>query len=347
MDVGPDGRVYVEADGRIRRLSAEQPSESQTSFTVASDGGAEVYEFSFTGRHLRTRHALTGATLYEFDYSPAGYLTGITDGDGLTTVIERDGAGVPTAIEAPFGQRTTLTVSSDGYLATIVAPGGGTTTLTTTADGLLTAFEDANGHASTFTYTAAGRLLTDEDAGDGLQTLARVEAGTVVTTTRTTGLDRTHTYRIERLPAGDERATDTAPDGTVRTSLLRLDGQQEVTEADGTRTTTTLVPDPRFGMAAAVPATTTVRTPAGLQLTASATRTVVLTDPEDPLSLETQTETTTVNGRTTTTVFDAATRTYTTTTPAGRVSTATIDPQGRVTRTQTGTLTPVDFTYDA
>ncbi len=68
---------------------------------------------------------------------------------------------------------------------------------------------------------------------------------------------------------------------------------------------------------------------------------------QDLSTLQTQTETTSVNGRTTQTVFDAATRTYTTTTPAGRISTSRIDAQGRVTHTQVGTLTPVDFTYDA
>ena len=37
----------------------------------------------------------------------------------------------------------------------------------------------------------------------------------------------------------------------------------------------------------------------------------------------------------------------TTTTPAGRQTVSTMDAQGRETRIQTGSLAPVDFTYDA
>ena len=298
------------------------------------------------GRHLRTRHALTGAVLSEFGYDAAGRLGTVTDGDGLVTTIARNAQGRPTKIVAPFGQQTTLTVDGAGYLATIVDPAGGTTSLTTTASGLLTEFRDANDHTSTLTYDGVGRLRRDEDAGGGSQTLVRTAVGSVVASSLTTELDRTSTYRVERLATGDERRTNTAPDSTASTELRTLAGTREMTAADGTTATITFTPDPRFGMAAAVPATIAVRTPAGRVLTATTTRSVSLSDPEDLLSVETQTETTVVNGRTSQTVFDAATRRFTSTSAAGRTSTTTIDAQGRVTRTQVGTLTPVDFTYD-
>jgi YD repeat-containing protein len=76
------------------------------------------------------------------------------------------------------------------------------------------------------------------------------------------------------------------------------------------------------------------------------TRTVNLADPNDPLSLTTQTDTAKVNGRTYTSVYDATSQTFTDTTPAGRQSTATIDTQGRLTRAQRAGLLPMSFGYD-
>ena len=50
------------------------------------------------GRHLRTSHALTGETLFEFAYLVTGQLTGVTDGGGNVTRVERDGTGNPVAV---------------------------------------------------------------------------------------------------------------------------------------------------------------------------------------------------------------------------------------------------------
>ena len=345
---GPDGHLYV-SDGvtkRLRKVRVDPPQGSATAYSVASEDGAEVYEFDRGGKHLRTRHALTGALIYSFGYDSAGRLISVTDGDDLETTVERDAEGVPSAIVAPFGQHTTLTVDEHGYLATIADPAGNTTTLTTNAGGLLTAFESPNGHASTITYDSLGRLSRDEDAAGGSQEIDRSESSTAVVSTLTTWLGREHTYRVERPASGGERLVNTAPDGSVTTDTLGIDGSRDVVAADGTRTTTVFDPDPRFGLAVAVPRSMIVRTPGGRQMTSATTRTVTLADPADLLSVQSQTETATVNGRTATTVFDAASRTFTATSPAARVSTTSIDAQGRVTRTQVGTLTPVDFAYD-
>ena len=59
-------------------------------------------------------------------------------------------------------------------------------------------------------------------------------------------------------------------------------------------------------------------------------RTVSLADPPNLLSLTTLTDQVTVNGRTFTHSFDAATKTFTDTTAAGRQTVTTIDAQGRV-----------------
>ncbi len=75
-------------------------------------------------------------------------------------------------------------------------------------------------------------------------------------------------------------------------------------------------------------------------------RTVALSNPRDPLSLVSQTDTVITNGRASTTTYDAATRTFTTTSAAGRQIVTTVDAQGRPLQTQASGMLPVVRTYD-
>jgi RHS repeat-associated protein len=74
--------------------------------------------------------------------------------------------------------------------------------------------------------------------------------------------------------------------------------------------------------------------------------TAVLANASDPLSITTLTDTVTLNGRTATSVFDAATKTFTSTSPAARQSKAVIDNIGRLTQAQVTGILPVNNTYD-
>jgi len=91
----------------------------------------------------------------------------------------------------------------------------------------------------------------------------------------------------------------------------------------------------------------TVTTPMGLVQNTTGTRTVTLSDPNDPLSLLSQTDTHTINGRIYKDVYNATASTITSTSPMGRVSTATTDDQGHVIKTEVPGLEPVNFGYDA
>jgi YD repeat-containing protein len=88
-------------------------------------------------------------------------------------------------------------------------------------------------------------------------------------------------------------------------------------------------------------------TTGGLTLTLSSTRTAALTDANDPLSLTGLTETVTVNGKTSRSVFDAASRTTAYTSAAGRQSASIFDAAGRLTQRRTSEILPVDLAYDA
>ena len=331
--------------GRIRRLQPALATPLGSSFHIASEDGSALFEFDAGGRHLGTRDALVGTVLYTFEDDPAGRLIHITDVDGQITTIERLADGAPSAIVAPFGQRTSLTVSPNGYLAAVADPAGGTTLLTHGEGGLLTGMRTPKGDDYTFSYDGLGRLVEDRDPAGGVQTLSRVAAGlqATVTVAHNAGHDRAH--EVTRLASGDEERRTRDADGTVTVTTILANGIRDTLTADGTRQTLQLSPDPRFGMQAPIAASTTITTPGGLAWQSSSTREAILADPQNPLSLTRQTDTTLVNGRTWRQVFDVPTRTLTATTPANRTTTTVFDATGRVSQVTAGSLLPVTFSY--
>jgi RHS repeat-associated protein len=346
--VGPDGGLYVVGQGsqRIRRVGPVLPSLSLNDIAVPSSDGSQLYVFGGTGRHLRTVNALTGAPLYQFGYDSAERLTSVTDADGNVTTIERDAGGNPAAIVAPFGQRTALALNANGYLASVTNPAGERYAMTYTADGLLTSFTDPRGNSSAMSYDALGRLTRDDDPAGGFQTLAFAEDPAGNTVTRTTALGRATQYRTERLPIGTIWRATTGPDGTLTEMLTGTDGSEKTTRADGSVLNLLQGPDPRFSMQAPIASSLTTTT-GGLTSTVTTERTVALSDPNNLLSLTALNDTVTVNGRTFTSAYDAATRTFTDTSAAGRVSNATIDVRGRPVQTQTAGLAATSYGYDA
>ncbi len=352
--IAPNGNFYITESynttehgsyNNIRRVASTLPGFSGDDIAIPSEDSSLLYQFSSSGRHLRTLNTLTNEPVYQFAYTADGLLASITDGDGNVTTIERDSQGQPTAIVAPFGQRTTLNLDANGFLARVSSPANETITLTSASDGLLTSFSDPRGNTSTFTYDNQGRLLRDENAAGGSQSLSRTDTDDGHIATRSTGLGYTTSYQVERLPDGTMRRTITAPAGTQNQSLIGTDGSIQTTLADGTITTVQEGPDPRFGMLAALPESVTVRN-GGLVSTTTTQRSVTLSDPVSLLSLVTLVDTVTINGRTFTNRYDAAARTITATTPTGRQVVTTIDGQGRPVQEAVPGLAPVVYSYD-
>ncbi|MEW6744381.1 MAG: RHS repeat-associated core domain-containing protein [Planctomycetota bacterium] len=358
--VTPNGRILI-ADSfnhRIRRVAPVDALEFGGSLSdvlpVASRDGSELYIFDVSGRHLRTLDGVSGEIRYEFAYDTDDRLIRITDAYGNVTTVERDTDGNATAIVAPHGQRTELGLTN-GYLTRITNPEGEYYDFTYTDDGLLTAITDPNemtdpgNHTTTYSYDSLGRLerVDDADQREGsFQTLER--------TTFTDGYEVKHTsaegvqatYRVEKQGTGDKLLTNTLCCGQRVVSEVKTDGTTVTTRNDGTITTLKEGPDPRWGMHAPFDESVTVQMPSGLTSQTEAALEATF-DPDDPFSLETLTHTETINGRTYTSTFDAATQTITRRTPMNRVLTTTIDEHSRPTRLELPGLYPVDFTYDS
>jgi RHS repeat-associated protein len=346
--VGPDGDVHVADFGnhRIRRLVSILPRLSFGEMLVASEDGAQLFRFDATGRHLDTRHTLTGAVLARFDYDAATRLVAVTDGDGNVTTIERDPSGAPTVIVGPYGQRTTLALDADGYLATVTDPAGGRHGFTYHPDGLLASVTDPNGHVTRMSYDGVGRLTREEDPAGGSLDLVRQDDPLGFEVTTTTVLGRSTRYRMESLPTGGHRRVNTSPAGIASQVTARPDASEEAALADGSTIRSLLGPDARFGMQA--PVLTSLTAQSGTRrLDVTASQSAVLQNPIDPLSVASLTDTATVNGRTATTVYTGATRTRVHTSPAGRTTTTVLDARGRPVRIELPGRHPVDVAYDA
>jgi RHS repeat-associated protein len=313
---------------------------------IPSIDGSEVYVFNGEGRHLRTVNGLTGASLYSFAYDNAGRLSSVTDGDGNVTNIERDGNGNPTAIVGPYGARTSISVDANGYLSNISDPAGATYRATYDgASGLLTSFSNPLNQQSQMGYDSVGRLTSSTDAAGQTWTLTRNDlfAGGGVNIDRA---GRSSTYRSEHPNEGTRSLINSFPDGTEARITTESSGTVTTTYRFGSSNSSQEGGDPRWGTLAPLAADLTLSSPSGVSMQRTQSREAALADPGDPFSLIAITDTLRIDGRSATSTYDAASRTWQTTSPAGRSASQTYDEQGRLLRSQLPGLAPENRSFD-
>ncbi len=346
--VGAEGNLYIAdfSNRRVRVVRPVLPDFVVSDILLSSEDGRELYLFNNNGRHLKTIDALTGAVRYQFAYSADGYLTSMTDVSGKVTTIERAGP-IATGIVTPGGQRTALGVNAAGWLLSATNPAAQTHTMAYSADGLLQQLTDPRGNTHTYTYDGSGRLTKDEGPAGGSTSLGRTEQARGYTVTTTSALGLTRSYQVEHLPNRAVRRTVTAQTGAQTVTLIAPDGGVTVTSPDGEQVVSEFGPDPRFGLLSPVLARRVRSVPGGPTETTTGMRTVSLSDSSDPLSLQSLTDTVTVNGRTFSRSYDASTRTMTTTSAEGRQTITVLDALGRmVSRTPAPGVAPITLSYD-
>ncbi len=349
--VGPDGTLYLGDAYGVRQIA---PLPPPSEYAVASADGDALYVFDAQLRHLRTVDARTGGVTTSFTYA-GERLTGVTDGYGNATVIERDGAGLATAIVGPDGQRTTLTLDATGALTAIDEPGSAHTGFGYDSGGLLTTLTEPDGRIHRFGYDADGRLIRDEDGAGHAKQLAFAsiaEGGYRVTTTTATG-----DARSQELRFGADRSAErvlTAADGAITRVAVASDGLPSArasatvtTGPDGTVVTTRAAPDPLFGIDAAYPTREQISRPSGQGYTLATQVSRTLVVPDDLTGGSDWLQTTAVGGDTFSESFASAIRTSTVTSPLGRVSRVVVDAHGNPLVLTAPQVDPIVLTRDA
>jgi RHS repeat-associated protein len=356
LGFGPDGSLYLvspeKSDGALtslRKVSSALPGFNTTNLTIASEDGQELYVFDQNGRHLRTTDTLLNVTTWMFTYDSRGFLASVQDRDGLITTIERDSSGHATAIVGPYGARTALAVDSNGYLATITAPDQTKTQITNSSTGLLNAITGPRQDTYSFTYDDMGRLTRGNLPTGGFTTLARSGSATDATITATSAAGRVETRRVQRTPAGGTLTTLTNPDEVSSTENHLPDGSRILNNLPSFQAETDLAPDPRPAIAGQGSYLSLQRftTPSGLKAEITSSRQATLSDPSNPLSLTALSVTTSYNGKTSETDYDAATRSSISHSAENRSLELRIDSNGKPNYLKAGSLATQRVTYDS
>lgn len=344
----PDSRLFIVDSGnlRIRQVAPTMPRFSAGELVLPSADGSMLYVFTPSGRHLRTIHTFTGATLYEFGYDNQQRLISITDGDGNVLTVSYSSDDTSVAITGYYGQVTTLTKDSTGWLSNVVNPAAESYVLTHTAEGLLTAITNPRNQTTIFNYDLNGRLLEDTGPVGNSQTLTRTQVISGYQVSLNSALNRTTRYTVETTANGTQQRQTIYPDNTEMRRTIFEDGRETMSDASGMAISWEYGPDPRFGMQSPLVSNSLITTPAGLANRERFTRTITLADTSDLLSLETLTEIVNWNGATYTAVYDAASQQWHWETPDGRLSTMTIDDSGRPLVEQAASFLPVAYSYD-
>ena len=164
-----------------------------------------------------------------------------------------------------------------------------------------------------------------------------------------TGMGRSSTYNYSQTANGFSRSyTSTMNDlGSIFQTTESVDGQLVANNPDGTSVTSTQSPDPRWGMQAPYISDQSVNLPDGTNSHTTRSINAQLTYPNDPISLLTLGETTTLNGDQFASDYNGVTRSVTSLSPMGKQTYTQLDAQGRVTSVVVPGQDNITYTYDS
>lgn len=312
---------------------------------VVDSSGDEIYVFDSLGSHIETRTFLTGATKFVFTHDTDGKLTKITDAHGNETNFNRT-SGVLTSIVASMGQVTTVTTNGAGLISEIENPAGesylfsykGTTDL-------LETFTKPGGQVTTLSYNAQGALIRDLGNGGDFWDLVktqRVDDRLISKTSKLGRETRIYNYSYANY-GGSARWIETPSD--VRSEYVEYEdgGYLEYDDTTGDTLYVSKYADPRF------PSMYSNLSYVESWISGNTKATgydVVVSGMTDVFSFSSLTKTSVTNGRTTTSVFNNSTKTFTNTSPEGTVFYRTINSHEQPVSTKIGSDTAWTYSYD-
>lgn len=344
----PTAKTIYYGDGSAELVASQNTSGN---LRVANSDGSELYIFDTNGKHLSTINGLKGTTKYSFGYDSADRLITITDAYNNVTTVARDSSGSPTAITSAFGRITSLKVDANGFLSSIKNPTRDEYKMTYFASGLLHTFTNPKGVVSTMSYDNLDRLISDfSSAGNSLT----INTPTGPSSEVTTAEGVTTLYSSSEVSdgfGGENYSSVSGPEMATQSFRKKFSNGPTAVKEISYQTPTgmdvfkTFRDHPRFGAEVRYPNLTIIND-GSMGINISQNSSVTLNTPGNEFDINQYTETTTINGKMWTSVYDGATSKYTLTSPLGVLNYVTIDAQERVTQTQEALFHPVDITYD-
>ncbi len=353
----PRGHVLYTGSGDIRNAEpiktpactfTDSASTGTNDISIVSEEGDELFVFNSQGRHLRTLDSYLGVTNVSFTYDTNGYLSTVTDVDGVQTVVERNGQGLPTAIISPYGLRTTLQLDTNNYLTAVVNPENETNGFRYTSGGLLTNVITRRGYIYAVAYDAVGAVIRADHPSSGFETLFKTLTYNPVDITHVDLMQRTNLYRWTYLAGNFNSLQHTSPDGAASTTISDYDNTV-VTNilSNGTIISSVSGPDPRFDLQVPQVESYMVKLPSGLAMTVTVSRAAALSDTGNVLSLVSLTNKIAVNNKTNVTIYTASSRSMQVTSPEGRSYTIHFDAKGRMDKVDSPGFFAIEAGYDS
>ncbi|MDX6361376.1 MAG: hypothetical protein QOC85_379 [Streptomyces sp.] len=344
-------------DGSVARAAYNEqglPTE------VVELGGA-VWRHTYDERGNLLMTVDPTGTEARYTHDESGRPTAITNGLGHTRTVAYDAAGLPLAVTDELGHTTTVRRDSFGRVIEVTDPLGHATRLGWTTEGKPSWRELADGARESWTWDAEGNLLSHTDLAGNTTHHTVGHFGAPATRTDPDGARYTFAHDTElRLttvtnPQGltwsyayDEAGRLTAEtDFNGRTLTYTRDtAGRQATRTNSAGQTLRFVRDPLGRVVeqhADTGDVTTFAYGSDGSLCRAANADAEVTLERDMLG---RVRSETVNGRTTTHVYDAVGRRTRRVTPSGLVSEWTYDPAGRplTLRSSAGAL---DFAHDA
>ncbi|MDB4988291.1 MAG: hypothetical protein JWN04_3469, partial [Myxococcaceae bacterium] len=336
-------RFFVDNNGTVYGITRQYRDTSALSITHVDGlarGGSFIddddirHDFDSFGRETEAREATTNALQRRFLYDSDGYVAFVEDAVGRRVKIGRDGHHNINQVTSADGLSTSF--SYDGTNRLVRGDFADGTHFDATYAGssdLLSTFTDRRGFQSSFAFDGSGRLNSDTAAdtaaaitvvAQGTDWSSKTDADNVTTrysSTQQGAAQTVHTYRA---------------DGTT-TSQMITPAVSSSRTGDGTVIWNSFQSDLR-SPGSATPKEQILALPSGLVHETQTARTV---DADGAI-----TTSTTVNGRAWIERYDPATRTRNTTSPEGRVSSTVLDVLGRPVSSSAPGRSTQTFQYD-
>ncbi|MGK5093028.1 RHS repeat-associated core domain-containing protein [Deltaproteobacteria bacterium TL4] len=291
--------------------------------------------------------------LYQFTYDSSGYLTQIEELQKKifsstleATQILRDETGKLMAIVTSQNKTTSFELNGNSYLSRLTTPQGDSYQFHYTDSGLMDTFTDAKNQITHYTFDHNGRLRTLTDAAGGIwQVESSTEDGKRVL--RSTSPMGRSTFTETGIPTdGSYFLSNTTPAGEKTTLQLIPDGTITSTATNGTVSMTKAAYDSRWENQALILQRMSMITPIGIHSETTLEREISYSIPEDPRSLELQTDLITINGRTSTQTYNAGNKTQTTVSAEGRKTILTYNEQGKIVSREVAGMKKEIIEYD-